>query len=188
MFQKSDGAQYAQTSLVNLSVEEENLAAIPFAVLERRVGKRIGKLEIQGTKVLPDGSQARVTWQVQGNNELGLPTEQDLDIFIALGVLTFQNNFQKTVSFSGREIAKILNISSVHVYILTIQRHPITTFSAGLSTGPAEVRLSRIRASAAVCRRPSKVSINQSLGEAESGGRAINSNTFASTRVLSSCG
>jgi hypothetical protein len=114
MFQKSDGAQYARTSLVNLSVEEENLAAIPFAVLERRVGKRIGKLEIQGTKVLPDGSQARVTWQVQGNNELGLPTEQDLDIFIALGVLTFQNNFQKTVSFSGREIAKILNISSVH--------------------------------------------------------------------------
>lgn len=114
MFQKSDGAKYAQTSLVNLSVEEENLAAIPFAVLERRVGKRVGKLEIQGTKVLPDGSQARVTWQVQGNNELGLPTEQDLDIFIALGVLTFQNNFQKTVSFSGREIAKILNISSVH--------------------------------------------------------------------------
>ena len=114
MFQKSEGAQYAQTSLVNLSVEEENLAAIPFAVLERRVGKRIGKLEIQGTKILPDGSQARVTWQVQGNNELGLPTEQDLDIFIALGVLTFQNNFQKTVSFTGREIAKILNISSVH--------------------------------------------------------------------------
>ncbi len=114
MFQKSEGAQYAQTSLVNLSVEEENLAAIPFAVLERRVGKRIGKLEIQGTKILPDGSLARVTWQVQGNNELGLPTEQDLDIFIALGVLTFQNNFQKTVSFTGREIARILNISSVH--------------------------------------------------------------------------
>jgi hypothetical protein len=52
-------------------------------------------------------------WQIQGNNELGLPTEQDLDIFVALGVLTFQNNFQKTVSFTGREIAKILN-SNVH--------------------------------------------------------------------------
>ena len=104
----------AKVSLLNLSIEEENLAAIPFAVLERRVGKRISKIEIKGSKVLTDGSQIRVVWQVQGNNELGLPTEQDLDIFVALGVLTFRNNFAKTVSFTGREIAKILNISSVH--------------------------------------------------------------------------
>ena len=101
-------------ALVNLSVEEENLAAIPFAVLERRVGKRIGKIEIKGTKVLPNGSEMEVVWQIQGNNELGLPTEQDLDIFVALGVLTFRNNFAKTVTFSGREIARMLNISSVH--------------------------------------------------------------------------
>jgi len=71
-------------ALVNLSVEEENLAAIPFAVLERRVGKRIGKIEIKGTKVLPNGSEMEVVWQIQGNNELGLPTEQDLDIFVVL--------------------------------------------------------------------------------------------------------
>jgi hypothetical protein len=101
-------------SLLNLSVEEENLAAIPFAVLERRVGKRIGKIEITGTKALPDGKELRVTWQVQGNNELGLPTEQDLDIFVALGVLTFRQNFAKTVSFTGREIARILDIGTVH--------------------------------------------------------------------------
>jgi hypothetical protein len=104
----------SKPSLLHLSVEEENLAAIPFAVLERRVGKRIGKLEIQGTKVLPDGTEVHVSWQVQGNTELGLPTEQDLDIFVALGSLTFQNNFAKTVTFSGREIAKILGIHSVH--------------------------------------------------------------------------
>jgi hypothetical protein len=104
----------AKRSLVNLSVEEQNLAAIPFAVLERRVGRRIGKLELEGTKILPDGTEVRVMWQVQGNTELGLPTEQDLDIFVALGVLTFQNNFQKTVSFTGREIAKILSVNSVH--------------------------------------------------------------------------
>ena len=55
----------------------------------------IGKLEINGTKTLPDGTEVRVVWQIQGNNELGLPTEQDLDIFVALGVLTFQNNFRK---------------------------------------------------------------------------------------------
>jgi len=101
-------------SLVNLSVEEENLAAIPFAVLERRVGKRIGKIEIKGTKILPNGSEMEVVWQIQGNNELGLPTEQDLDIFVVLGVLTFRNNFAKTVTFTGREIARMLNISSVH--------------------------------------------------------------------------
>ena len=100
-------------SLLNLSVEEQNLASIPFAVLERRVGKTIGKVEFEGKKLLPDGTEVRVMWQIQGNNELGLPTEQDLDIFVALGVLTFQNNFQKTVSFTGREIAKILN-SNVH--------------------------------------------------------------------------
>jgi hypothetical protein len=99
---------------MNLSVEEENLAAIPFAVLERRVGKKVGKIEISGTKTLPDGTAARVTWQIQGNNELGLPTEQDLDIFVALGVLTFRNDFAKTVSFSGREIARILDIGAVH--------------------------------------------------------------------------
>jgi hypothetical protein len=101
-------------SLLNLSVEEENLAAIPFAVLERRVGKRIGKIEITGRKTLPDGAELRVTWQVQGNNELGLPTEQDLDIFVALGVLTFRQNFAKTVTFTGREIARILDIGTVH--------------------------------------------------------------------------
>lgn len=104
----------AKRSLVNLSVEEQNLAAIPFAVLERRVGRRIGKLELEGTKILPDGTEMRVVWQVQGDNDLGLPTEQDLDIFVALGVLTFQNNFHKTVSFTGREIAKILSVASVH--------------------------------------------------------------------------
>jgi hypothetical protein len=104
----------SKPALVNLSVEEENLAAIPFAVLERRVGKRIAKIEIKGTKILPNGSEMEVVWQIQGNNELGLPTEQDLDIFVALGVLTFRNNFAKTVSFSGREIARMLNISSVH--------------------------------------------------------------------------
>jgi hypothetical protein len=101
-------------SLFNFSVEEENLAAIPFAVLERRVGKHVSKLELSGTKTLPDGTEVRVTWQVQGNSELGLPTEQDLDLFVALGMLTFQNNFQKTVTFTGREIARLLNISGVH--------------------------------------------------------------------------
>ena len=85
---KQDMARLPKPSLLNLSVEEENLAAIPFAVLERRVGKRVGKIEIRGTKILPDGSELRVMWQIQGNSELGLPTEQDLDIFVALGVLT----------------------------------------------------------------------------------------------------
>ncbi len=33
---------------------------------------------------------------------------------MVLGVLTFRNNFAKTVSFSGREIARMLNIGSVH--------------------------------------------------------------------------
>jgi hypothetical protein len=104
----------AKPSLMNLSVEEENLAAIPFAVLERRIGKHVGKIEINGTKTLPDGTKVRVVWQVQGNNELGLPTEQDLDIFVALGVLTFRHDFAKTVSFTGREIARILDIGTVH--------------------------------------------------------------------------
>jgi hypothetical protein len=99
---------------MNLSVEEENLASIPFAILERRVGKKVGKIEISGTKTLPDGTTVRVTWQVQGNNELGLPTEQDLDIFVALGVLTFRHDFAKTITFTGREIAKILDIGTVH--------------------------------------------------------------------------
>jgi len=100
--------------LLNLSVEEENLAAIPFAVLERRVGKRVGKIEIKGTKTTAEGKELEVLWQIQGNNDLGLPTEQDLDIFVALGVLTFRANFAKRVAFTGREIARILNISSVH--------------------------------------------------------------------------
>lgn len=102
------------TSVFNLSVEEENLASIPFAVLEQRVGKKTGKLEVRGKKTLADGTEIQAIWQVQGNNELGLPTEQDLDIFIALGVLTFRNNFAKTVTFSGREIARIMNMQSVH--------------------------------------------------------------------------
>jgi hypothetical protein len=100
--------------VLSLSIEEENLASIPFAVLERRNGKRLDRLELSGSKILPDGTQLNVTWQVQGNNELGLPTEQDLDIFVALGVLTFENQFAKTVHFQGREIARILGISSVH--------------------------------------------------------------------------
>ena len=101
-------------ALFRMSVEEENLASIPFAVLESRVGKRISKIEITGTKILPDGQELRVAWQVQGNAEFGLPTEQDLDIFVALGVLTFRNNFAKTVTFTGRELAKLLGINGVH--------------------------------------------------------------------------
>jgi hypothetical protein len=108
------GKAFPKPSLMNLSVEEENLAAIPFAVLERRVGKRVGKIEISGSKTLPDGTTARVVWQVQGNNDLGLPTEQDLDIFVALGVLTFRHDFAKTITFTGREIARILDIGAVH--------------------------------------------------------------------------
>jgi len=108
------GKAFPKPSLMNLSVEEENLAAIPFAVLERRVGKKVGKIEITGSKTLADGTTAQVVWQVQGNNELGLPTEQDLDIFVALGVLTFRNDFAKTVTFTGREIARILDIGAVH--------------------------------------------------------------------------
>ena len=54
------GKSASRTSLMNLSVEEENLAAIPFAVLERRVGKRVGKIEINGNKTLPDGTKMRV--------------------------------------------------------------------------------------------------------------------------------
>ena len=104
----------AKPALLNLAVEEENLATIPFAVLERRVGKRVGKIETKGTKTLADGTKVKVVWQVQGNADVGLPTEQDLDIFIAVGVLTFRNNFAKTVSFTGREIAKILKIHGVH--------------------------------------------------------------------------
>lgn len=100
--------------ILSLSIEEENLGSIPFAVLERRNGKRLDRLELSGSKILPDGTQLNVVWQVQGNNELGLPTEQDLDIFVALGVLTFENQFAKTVHFQGREIARILGISSVH--------------------------------------------------------------------------
>jgi hypothetical protein len=83
-------------------------------VLERRVGKRVSKIAIPGTKLLPDGTEVAVCWQIQGNSELGLPTEQDLDIFVALGVLTFRHDFAKTVVFSGREIAKILGIKNVH--------------------------------------------------------------------------
>ena len=87
-------------ALVNLSVEEENLAAIPFAVLERRVGKRIGKIEIKGTKVLPNGSEMEVVWQIQGNNELGLPTEQDLDIFVAVSYTHLGDAARTTAGFA----------------------------------------------------------------------------------------
>src|SRR6185436_13042812 len=104
----------APPEVLSLSIEEENLGSIPFAVLERRNGKRLDRLELSGSKTLPDGTQLNVTWQVQGNNELGLPTEQDLDIFVALGVLTFRNDFAKTVMFTGREIARILDIGMVH--------------------------------------------------------------------------
>ena len=115
----------SKPSLMNLSVEEENLAVIPFAVLERRVGKRIGKIEINGNKILPDGTKAKVVWQVQGNNELGLPTEQDLDIFVALVVLTFRNDFAKTVTFTGREIARILDrLFPMRTGRIALHRHP----------------------------------------------------------------
>lgn len=107
-------APLSRPSFLHLSVEEENLSAIPFAILERRVGKRVGRIEIKGNKILPNGEEVAVSWQVQGSGELGLPTEQDLDIFVALGALTFQNNFDKTVTFTGREIARLLNITGIH--------------------------------------------------------------------------
>ena len=50
----------------------------------------------------------------RATRNLGCQPSRILDIFVALGSLTFQNNFAKTVTFSGREIAKILGIQSVH--------------------------------------------------------------------------
>lgn len=110
----SDLAPPRRLQPINLSVEEENLASIPFAVLEQRVGKKTGSIEVRGQKILPDGTPIQATWQVQGNAELGLPTEQDMDIFVALGVLTFRHDFAKTITFTGREIARILNRDSVN--------------------------------------------------------------------------
>ena len=103
-----------KSQLSKIAVEEENLGAIPFAVLERRVGKHVSKVEIRGTKTLMDGTKVDVLWQVQGNSELGLPTERDLDIFVALGILTFQSNFSKTVTFTGRDLARLLAVRTVH--------------------------------------------------------------------------
>ena len=110
----SSGASASKIAeVVNFAVEEENFATIPFAILERRVG-RSEKIEVRGQKIALDGTQTDVVWQVQGSSDHGLPTEHDLDIFIAIGVLTFRNNFQKTVVFTGAEIARILGISYQH--------------------------------------------------------------------------
>jgi hypothetical protein len=45
------------------------VAAIPFAVLERRVGNEVGIIEISGSTTLADGTTMRVVGQAQANVE-----------------------------------------------------------------------------------------------------------------------
>jgi signal recognition particle subunit SEC65 len=102
---------HTRTIALNIAVEEENLATVPFAILERRVGKKTDKIEVRGYHLSPDGTKTEVTWEVQGSAEFGLPTEKDLDVFVALGVLTLRANCEKTIYYTAKEIAEVLKVS-----------------------------------------------------------------------------
>jgi len=101
-------------SPVNLPVEKTFLASIPSMVLDQHAGRRLGKFEAGGSKILPDGTELQFIRQVRDNSDPGSPTGQGMGRFLALGVLTFRRDFAKTVSLQDREAARIFNIADGH--------------------------------------------------------------------------
>ncbi|MDQ4078347.1 MAG: replication initiator protein A, partial [Chloroflexota bacterium] len=90
--------------------DEMNLAEFPFASL-RTVSDSRNVIGYEGWVVGKDGERRRQKWEVTGSTKVGLPTEFDERVFVALLAITASEGFvSPKVPFSVYQVLKIMGL------------------------------------------------------------------------------
>jgi len=101
-----------QHALTLAGSDEMNLAEFPFASLRRRGDSRKAII-YEGWTTDKDGNRLQQKWTVQGGSVVGLPTEFDERVYVALMAITTRENFEsRKVPFSVYEILKIMRLTN----------------------------------------------------------------------------
>lgn len=92
--------------------DEMNLAEFPFGILKRQ-GDNDDTYVYEGTITTKDGQRHQQRWEVHGLGSLGLPSEYDERVLIALMAITASHNFQnRKVPFSVYQILQIMGVGT----------------------------------------------------------------------------
>lgn len=92
--------------------DEMNLAEFPFGILKRQ-GDSDDTYVYEGTITTKDGQRHQQRWEVHGLGSLGLPSEYDERVLIALMAITASHNFQnRKVPFSVYQILQIMGVGT----------------------------------------------------------------------------
>lgn len=95
--------------------DEMNLAEFPFASLRRRGDSRTS-IVYEGWQTGPDGNRYPQKWIARGLSDLGLPTEFDERIYVALMAITHQQpEPARKTPFSVYQLAKVMGLSKGRV-------------------------------------------------------------------------
>ena len=91
--------------------DEMNLAEFPFALLTRQQGER-DSFTYEGWITDKSGARHRQRWTVRGAGGLGLPTEYDERVVVALMAISAQQGFaERKVTFSLYQLLQIMGVS-----------------------------------------------------------------------------
>jgi hypothetical protein len=102
--------------------DEMNLAEFPFGILKRQ-GDAEDTYVYEGTITTRDGTRHQQRWEVHGLGSLGLPSEYDERVLIALMAVTASHNFQnRKVPFSVYQILQIMGVGTGKRDYLSVER------------------------------------------------------------------
>ena len=91
--------------------DEMNLAEFPFALLSRQQGDK-DSFTYEGWITDKDGSRHRQRWTVRGAGGLGLPTEYDERVIVALMAVSARQSFaNRKVPFSIYQLLQLMGLS-----------------------------------------------------------------------------
>jgi len=106
-----DHNQSLPAALAIRGKDEMNLADFPFASLRRRGDSRTS-IVYEGWQTGPDGNRYPQRWIARGLLDLGLPTEFDERIYVALMAITHQQPVpDRRTPFSVYQLAKVMGLA-----------------------------------------------------------------------------
>ncbi len=102
--------------------DEMNLAEFPFALLRPQQGEE-DSFTYEGSILDKNGNRQRQRWTVRGAGGLGLPTEYDERIVIALMAISAEQGFEtRKVPFSVYQVLKVMGITRSQRAYEAVQR------------------------------------------------------------------
>lgn len=107
---------------IRIGKDEMNLAEFPFAML-RNTSDHRNEIVYEGWQTHRDGSRYQQRWVVQGGSSVGLPTELDERVYVALlGISYNQGLTSKKIGFSIYQILKILDLPTSQQQYAVIEK------------------------------------------------------------------